>query len=167
MQGTEGMVADRYIGAGFFVLGAVMAWASSRIAYPMLGQGDPGPQVLPFALGVLIAILGAGLCLRQPGAAIAGRAVTDEADTATVIPAEPPILRVAHAANLVAYALLFERLGFSVATFAFLSIAIFLLGQRNVRGALWAVLTAAIVTLVVGSGLKTGVGVQLPGVLFG
>lgn len=161
------MVADRYIGAGFFVLGVAMAWGASRISYAMLGQGDPGPQVLPFALGVLIALLGAGLFLRQPRAAAAALVTADEADTATIIPAEPLLLRLVHVANLALYVVVFERLGFSLSTFIFLSVAIFLLGQRTPRGALWALLAAAVVTLAVGSGLKTGVGVQLPGVLFG
>lgn len=161
------MAADRVIGAGLFVLGVAMAWAASRISYPMLGQGDPGPQVLPLALGVLIALLGAGLGLRAPPAVGGPRAEVEEADTAVVIPAEPPLLRVAHAVNVVAYVALFERLGFTAATFIFLSVAIFLLGRRTVRGAALAALSAAIVTFVVGFGLKTGVGVQLPGVFPG
>jgi hypothetical protein len=133
----------------------------------MLGQGDPGPRILPLVLGVLIAVLGAGLGLRPPAAVAGPRAEADETDSAVVIPAEPPLLRVAHAFNVVAYVALFERLGFTAATFIFLSLAIFLLGRRNLRGAALAALSAAIVTLAVGFGLKTGVGVQLPGVFPG
>lgn len=161
------MAADRVIGAGVFVLGAAMAWAASRIAWPVLGEGDPGPQILPLALGVLIAGLGAVLALRAAPAAVPPGAEVEDADTATVVPAEPPLLRLAHAANLLAYAALFERLGFTAATFIFLSVAMFLLGRRSVRGAARAALGAAIVTVVVGFGLKTGVGVQLPGVFPG
>jgi hypothetical protein len=106
------MAADRLIGAGFFILGIVMAWASTQIAFPMLGEGDPGPQVLPLALGVLIALLGAMLSLRKPAAEAGGEApLFDDADTATLIPAETPLMRVVHVVNLVAYAVLFERLG--------------------------------------------------------
>jgi hypothetical protein len=163
------MAADRLIGAGFFILGVVMTWGSTQIAFPMLGGGDPGPQVLPLALGVLIAVLGGILSLRRPtvSAAAVDTPLFDDADTATLIPAEPPLLRVIHAANLLAYVVLFERLGFTLSTFIFLTIAIFLLGSRSVRGGLAAALVAALVSLVVGTGLKLGVGVPLPGVLFG
>ena len=86
---------------------------------------------------------------------------------ATLVPAEPPLMQIIHVANLLAYAVLFERLGFTFSTFIFLAIAIFLLGARSLRGAIVAVVTAALVSLVVGTGLKLGVGVPLPGVLFG
>lgn len=125
-------------------------------------QGDPGPRVLPQILGVLIAILGAGLALRPPPAAAGPRADLEEADTAVVIPAEPPLLRVAHGVNVVAYVAFFERLGFSLATFVFLLLAIFLLGRRSLRGAALAALGAAIVTLAVGFGLKTGWACSFP-----
>lgn len=162
------MAADRLIGAGFFILGIVMAWASTQIAFPMLGEGDPGPQVLPLALGVLIALLGAMLSLRKPAVEAGGEGpLFDDADTATLIPAETPLMRVVHVVNLVAYAVLFERLGFTLSTFIFLAVAIFLLGARTLRGGIAAVMVAALVSLVVGSGLKLGVGVSLPGVLFG
>jgi hypothetical protein len=162
------MAADRLIGAGLFILGVAMAWASTQIAAPMLGEGDPGPRVLPLALGVLIAILGAALSLRQPAVvASTGEPLFDDADTATLIPAEPILLRLVHAANLLAYAVLFERLGFTLSTFIFLTTAIFLLGNRSMRGGIVAVTAAALVSLVVGTGLKLGVGVPLPGVLFG
>jgi hypothetical protein len=162
------MAADRLIGAGFFILGVVMAWASSQIAFPMLGEGDPGPQVLPLVLGVLIAFLGAALCLRKPVVAAGAEApLFDDADTATLVPAEPPVMQVIHVVNLLAYAVLFERLGFTLSTFIFLAIAIFLLGARSLRGAIVAIVVAALVSLAVGTGLKLGVGVPLPGVLFG
>ncbi|KQX38005.1 hypothetical protein ASD04_10245 [Devosia sp. Root436] len=162
------MAADRLIGAGLFILGVVMAWASTQIAAPMLGEGDPGPQVLPLVLGVVIAILGAMLSLRNPAVEVSTDApLFDEADTATLIPPEPLLLRAIHAVNLLAYAVLFERLGFTLSTFIFLAIAIFLLGTRSLRGGVVAVLVAVLVSLVVGTGLKLGIGVPLPGVLFG
>lgn len=161
------MQADRYIGAGFFILGVVMTWDATRIAFPMLGTGDPGPRVLPMVLGVLIAVLGAILCLRRPEIAAGEAAQMEDADTATIIPAEPLLFQVLHTLNLLVYAVFFERLGFSLSTFAFLVIAIFLLGARTLRGGIVAVAAAAAVTLVVGTGLKLGVGVPLPGVLFG
>jgi hypothetical protein len=162
------MAADRLIGGGLFILGVVMAWASTQIAAPTLGEGDPGPQVLPLVLGVVIAILGAMLSLRNPAvAASADAPLFDDADTATLIPPETPLLRTIHAVNLVAYAVLFERLGFTLSTVIFLAIAIFLLGTRSLRGAIVAILVAALVSLVVGTGLKLGIGVPLPGVLFG
>jgi hypothetical protein len=145
-----------------------MTWGSTQIAFPMLGGGDPGPQVLPLALGVLIAFLGAALCLRKPVVAAGAEApLFDDADTATLVPAEPPVMQVIHVVNLLAYAVLFERLGFTLSTFIFLAIAIFLLGARSLRGAIVAIVVAALVSLAVGTGLKLGVGVPLPGVLFG
>jgi hypothetical protein len=162
------MAADRLIGACLVVAGILIGWGSTQIAAPMLGVGDPGPRLLPMTLGILIAGLGALLAIRQSAApAPVDAEELDDADTATLIPAETPLLSIVHAVNLIAYVMLFERLGFTASTFIFLSIAIFLLGPRTTRGAVIAVMAAALVSLVVGTGLRLGVGVPLPGVLFG
>ncbi|WP_158626040.1 tripartite tricarboxylate transporter TctB family protein [Arsenicitalea aurantiaca] len=161
------MAADRLIGTGFVVLGMAMIWSMSQLTFPNLGPGDPGPVILPMGLGIVIAVLGAILALRRPAATVASDGPDGNLETATIVPAEPPILRVVHLVNLVAYAALFERLGFSVSTFLFLAVAIFLLGQRSARGAAIAIGWSLLVTFIVGTGLSTLVGVPLPGVIFG
>jgi hypothetical protein len=160
------MKADRILGAGFVLLGFAMIWLMYRLAAPSLGQGDPGPAVLPAALGILFVLLGGILAIRRvappPPAVEAG--VGENADTATLIPAEPALFSIIHLVNLCAYVALFEKAGFSLSTFVFLSIAIFLFGPRTVRSAIVAILTSAVVTFVVGTGLRVLVGVPLPGV---
>ncbi|HEV2897378.1 MAG TPA: tripartite tricarboxylate transporter TctB family protein [Pseudaminobacter sp.] len=163
------MKADRILGAGFVLLGFAMIWLMYRLAAPSLGQGDPGPAVLPAALGILFVLLGGILAIRRvapsPPAVEAGAG--ENADTATLIPAEPALFSIIHLVNFCAYVALFEKAGFSLSTFVFLSIAIFLFGPRTVRSAIVAILAAAVVTFVVGTGLRVLVGVPLPGVFLG
>lgn len=162
------MATDRILGVGFVVLGVTMVWLMSLLQEPSLGQGDPGAALLPTALGVAIAALGAVLAIRRG-------LPEDKADTGTpeiseaavIVPAEPPLLSILHLLNLCAYVAMFERLGFSLSSFLFLTIAVFLLGKRTLRGALVALAAAAIFTFVVGSTLKILIGVPLPGVFLG
>lgn len=145
-----------------------MIWSMHRLVFPNLGQGDPGPSVLPAALGILFVLLGAILTIRRvaPPPPV-NEAGGEDTDTATIVPAEPALFSIVHLVNLCVYVTLFERAGFSLSTFVFLSIAIFLLGPRNARGAFVAILAAAVVTFVIGTGLSMLVGVPLPGVILG
>ena len=159
------MAADRILGVGFVVLGVTMVWLMSLLQEPSLGQGDPGAALLPTALGVAMAALGAVLAIRRGVKADTG--TSEMSETAVIVPAEPPLLSVLHLLNLCAYVALFERLGFSLSSFLFLVVAVFLLGKRTLRGLLVALAVAAIFTFVVGSTLKTLIGVPLPGVFLG
>lgn len=160
--------ADRILGAGFVALGLAMIWSMHRLVFPNLGQGDPGPTILPTALGALFVLLGCVLTIRRAAPAPPVKeGGGEDTDTATIVPAEPAVFSIVHLVNLCAYVALFERAGFSLSTIIFLSIAIFLLGSRTARSAIVAIFAAAIVTFVIGTGLSMLVGVPLPGVFFG
>ncbi|MCC6305443.1 MAG: tripartite tricarboxylate transporter TctB family protein [Rhodobacteraceae bacterium] len=162
------MNADRVLGAGFVVLGLGMVWSMMRLRQPILGEGDPGAAVLPMTLGVVLAVIGAVLVLRRPAPArAAAQAAGALSETAEIQPPEPPLLAALHLANLLVYAMLFERAGFSLSSFLFLSVAIALFGEKTPRGVLVAVVAAAIFTVVVGTTLALLIGVPLPGVLLG
>ena len=162
------MAIDRILGVGFVVLGVTMVWLMSRLQEPSLGQGDPGAALLPTALGVAIAVLGGVLAIRSsPDEDKAEPGNSEVSEAAIIVPAEPPLLSVLHLINLCAYAALFERLGFSLSSFLFLAVAIFLLGKRSLRGLLIALLAAALFTFIVGTTLKILIGVPLPGVFLG
>ena len=79
---------------------------------------------------------------------------------------DPPALpvRIALAVALVAYVALFERLGFTPATFLLLAFGMIVLGPRTLRGALISIGLAALLTIAVGGFLTGLIGIPLPGV---
>ena len=163
------MVADRVLGLAFVALGLAMVLGARGVESTFSQLGDPGPRLLPTALGIGMATLGTLLAVRR-------RVIeSDEEGAASAEPATekgldlraPPsrIVQVALAAVLVAYVALFERLGFTLATFGFLAAAILLLGSLRPAHIAAGLALAAAATLAVGAFLAGVIGVPLPGVL--
>lgn len=129
-------LSDRVTGLFTFGLGAVAAYAGSRLP-PVPGQ-PVGPNVFPLAVGI-------GLCLCGLMIALGiGQRFEDEAEADLAAHSDAPRderslashgrlykLRVLiPPALLVAYMLVVERLGFYVAAAAIIAIAAFVFGAR-------------------------------------
>jgi putative tricarboxylic transport membrane protein len=120
------MIADRLLGLGFVLVGAVSAWSAWNLVVPF--AADPlGPTPFPVTVALILMVCG-GLLILKP--------------THAFEPIErklaPPLMVVA----MLAYALLMEPLGFMPAT-ALLALAIALLfGARILFAAGVAVITA-------------------------
>ncbi|RVT95894.1 tripartite tricarboxylate transporter TctB family protein [Rhodovarius crocodyli] len=120
------MIADRLLGLGFVLVGAVAAWSAWNLVVPF--AADPlGPTPFPVTVALILMVCG-GLLVINP--------------THRFEPIErkfaPPLMVVA----MLAYALLMEPLGFMPAT-ALLALAIALLfGARILFAAAVAVITA-------------------------
>jgi len=163
------MTADRWFGVAIVLVSAGMVAEAFQIDVPFGQLGDPGPRIVPFILAAGLAILGLALILRRPAAASpvsadAAAAVEPDAGYEFLAPPAVPV-RIALALAFITYIALFERIGFSIATFAFLAVSVFLLGRWDLRGAGIALAAAAITTLAVGTFLQRVIGVPLPGVL--
>ena len=95
-------MSDRILGAACVAVGAAMAWAAKDYAAP-ISYEPVGPRAFPLLLAGLMAIAGIWLVIRPTmrGMALEGQHLK--------------ILGMS-AVAIVAYALLFEKLGFPVAT---------------------------------------------------
>lgn len=130
------MTADRVWGMLFTILGLAMAFGSQTIAVNFPGSGDPGPRLVPIALGVSMAILGTVLTLRPTARAsdeLTARVSASSVEADTENPneqVEAPAVwrRVALGLLFVAYVALFNTLGFSLGSVLFLAGAMILLG---------------------------------------
>lgn len=130
------MTADRIWGMLFTILGLAMAFGSQSIPVNFPGSGDPGPRLVPIALGISMAVLGAVLTLRPTARAseeltakVSSSADETDADNPNE-QVEPPAVwrRIALGLLLTAYVALFNTLGFSLASVLFLAGAMILLG---------------------------------------
>ena len=120
------MTADRWLGAGFIVLGAWAFWAAWVLQVPF--AADPlGPTPFPAAVSLVVALCGVGMLLRpvhgfqRPERLLA-----------------PPLLVFA----MVGYALLMVPLGFMVATALMATAVALLFGARPVAGLAVGLVTA-------------------------
>lgn len=171
------MTADRTIGLFFALLGLAILYFTQSVANNFPGSGDPGPQLLPNILGGLMALLGIVLALR---AVPSGGALPQDTDNAivavsqdgaegptTILP--PPSLarRIGIAAAFVLFIALFERLGFSLAAFLFLAVAMSLMDELAWRRVAARSAVALVVVVIVGLVVTHGLNLSVPGVWFG
>src|SRR5690606_28414433 len=160
------MTVDRSFGLAFIVFAAGMFLAVHGVEATFAGMGDPGLKLLPYLLAAGMAVIGFLLVIRL-GAAPASASSDTEPDTAgSSVMLDPQALtvRTALAVALVAYVALFERLGFTPATFLLLAFGMIVLGPRTLRGALISIGLAALLTIAVGGFLTGLIGIPLPGV---
>lgn len=147
--------ADRVAGLVFAAGGLGLALHARSMPVPDL-MGDVGPGFMPQVIGVAMAALGALL------AASARAAAGPDPIERTRVP-----VTIAFAALALAYAAGFATFGFSWSTFLSLLAGMTLLGRRSLaRLALHAV-GAAVFVMLLGQGLKRGLGIPLLGVWFG
>jgi hypothetical protein len=119
-------------------------------------MGDVGPGFMPMVVGVAMAALGALLAATaRPGGG-----------PEPIEPARVPVA-IAFAAFALSYAAGFAAFGFSWPTFLSLLAGMTLLGRRNWRLFALHAAGAACFVLVLGQGLKRGLGIPLVGVWFG
>lgn len=119
----------RVMGVAAVLVGLLAVVEGFRLAEDTL-TGGPGPQFLPVALGLIVAVFGGAIAVRpspvRPPEAPAGPGGRRRI-TATLV-------------GLVLYALAFERLGFLVASAAFVAFLLLLYGERR-----WLVILAVAV----------------------
>jgi putative tricarboxylic transport membrane protein len=111
---------ERVMGVAAVVVGLLVVAESFRLTETTL-TGGPGTRFLPVTLGLIVAVLGGTIAVRpspgRPREARAGPAARR---------------RIAFTvASLVLYALVFERLGFLVASTAFLAFLLVLYSERR------------------------------------
>jgi putative tricarboxylic transport membrane protein len=95
-------MSDRILGAACLVVAAGMAWAAKDYAAP-ISYEPVGPRAFPLLLSGLMAAAGGWLVLR-PGRHLSGLGLADVKTLGVAVVA------------VFAYALLFEKLGFTLAT---------------------------------------------------
>ncbi len=119
---------ERVMGVGAAVVGLLAVSEALRLTEDTM-TGGPGPRFLPVSLGVIVAVL---------GAAVAVRPSPDRPRSST---GRVERLRVAATVvGLVLYAVVFERLGFLIASAAFMALLLLLYGERR-----WLVVLAVAV----------------------
>ena len=144
---------ERVMGIAAVLVGLLAVAESFRLAEDTL-TGGPGPRFLPVSLGLIVAVLGGAIAVRpSPG-------------RPREAPAGPGArLRIAATLiGLVLYALAFERLGFLIASSAFLALRLVLYGERRWLVVLAVALGAAAATYAV---FARWLGVPLPPGLLG
>lgn len=110
---------ERVMGVAAVVVGLLAVAESFRLAEDTL-TGGPGTRFLPMTLGLIVAVLGGAIALRpSPGAIREARAWGSHRRVAATL------------AGLVLYALAFERLGFLIASSAFVAFLLVLYGERR------------------------------------
>ena len=113
---SKGLIADRVLGLGFMVMGALAAYSAWTLQVPF--AADPlGPTPFPVTVALILLVCGALLVLKP-----VHRFEPIER------PAAPPLMVVAMAA----YALLMEPLGFMPATALMACAVALLFGARIV-----------------------------------
>ena len=161
-----------FIGVGGVMLWQILTAPPGRLPQP----GDPGPWALPTVLAVLMIVLGCVEVLRglrtrplvaTPNVSDADIPAPADGEGSGVTSLAPPNwpVRLIFVVALIGYVLLFTQAGFTVATFAFLAVAITTLGGMSLRRLGSAILIGAIASLSIGWLLAGIVGVPLPGVL--
>jgi putative tricarboxylic transport membrane protein len=113
------LAGDRAVGVGMALVGLIGVALGSQLREGT-ATGGPGARFLPVLLGLIVAVLGAGIALR-PGASEVGDA-----------PAAGGAGRVAWTLGaLAAYVLVLEPLGFLLATAPFLVVLFLAYGERR------------------------------------
>lgn len=162
------MIADRWFGVGFILVAAGIGLATMQIETPFASLGDPGPKLVPYLLSAGLGLLGLLLVLRRQKQETSSVSEPDEqpagSGVETLAPPSRPV-QMALAVALVAYIAFFERLGFTLATFMFLVVAMGLLAPRTPRCIAVSIGLSAVLTLAVGGFLAGVIGIPLPGVL--
>lgn len=159
-----------FIGIGGLMIWQIVTAPAGRALQP----GDPGPWALPMLLGLTLVALGAAEIIRKARRRPATGAASDTAETVGDLPqdvgisllAPPPVpRRIVFLVALLAYVAGFQALGFTLATAAFLFVAVIALSETGVKALLPAAMTAVLTSLAIGWLLAGVVGVPLPGVL--
>jgi putative tricarboxylic transport membrane protein len=113
------VAGDRLVGLAIALVGLGAVGLGSQLREGT-STGGPGTRFLPVLLGLLVAVLGAGIALR-PGAPEVGEA-----------PAPGGAGRVAWTlGTLVAYVFAMGRVGFVLATVPFLAVLFLVYGERR------------------------------------
>lgn len=128
------MSGDRVAALLFLAVVAVYGWGSTKLATAL--QGDiVGPAFFPRVLTVLGVVLGVLLFVRGASGRSGSQASAGDSDVVALVPA----------ALLLGYALLFQPLGFLLATPLFLLAAFRYLGQPGwVSGACYSLAITAV-----------------------
>lgn len=173
----ETMHEDKVIGLALAVLGLAMAGYAMTISAPFASSGDPGPAVVPRALGVLLALLGLLLALRRPRTATGDPDERAEAPPATGpvnaeaqvlrLPAPAPWRQAALGLAFVAFVALFDMLGFTLSAALFLLAGMALLGPPGPAHLTRAAALALGIALALGFILNGLLDLTLPGVWIG
>ncbi len=151
------MVADLAAKLAWTVVGLYVAWMAHDLGVGALNA--PGPGMLAFALGIVIAtVAAAGLAwplLRRP-VRVPAVAVTP--------PSLRPLRVVGLCIGLVAYIAVLQPIGFPIATFAFLSLLLTVFARLSwLRAAGFSAIAAAVSYVL----FKFALGTQLPAGILG
>jgi len=145
--------SERLIGLLFLALGCMLVFTSPEAAHTD-ALGDPGPTLLPGAVGVCMGLLGILLSLQNR---------QEPADTDA--DNENPAVVVPSLLAIPVFYLAFQLLGYTVAVGLYLAVAFYLLGAHDRASVLRYVLAAAAFSLVTGMVFVRLLDLPLPGVL--
>jgi putative tricarboxylic transport membrane protein len=151
---------DMAVALGFVLAGLLVIWQATLIKQGVMR--DPvGPRAAFYLCGGIMALGGLWIVLRNWLAMRAGAGLLANNEGTEDTPGHPA--RFARAAALaalcLAYALLFNPLGYLIATPLFLLSALFLMGQRHWG---WNLAVAAIFTLIAYLVFAKVLGVRMP-----
>lgn len=149
--------ADRISGVAAILIGAVVMWLRPPVT-DQVQNGDPGPGFFPLIVSSIIMLLGALLVLVPVGSE---QELTETGNRETGM----AITIAVFVGMTLAYALVFQRIGFTLATFGYLFLSGVLIGPRSMKSLAGALAFAAITTLVAGELFARGFSAFLPGVL--
>lgn len=147
------MTGARLTGALFLALACVLVFTAPEAAHSD-ALGDPGPALLPRAVGVCMGLL-AILLLLQGG----------QTQAATGPGREKPAIIVPSLLAIPVFYLMFQFLGYTVAVGLYLAAAFYLLGAHDRASVLRYVLAAAAFSLTTGMVFVRLLDLPLPGVL--
>jgi len=147
------MNGARLTGVLFFVLACVLVFTAPEAAHTD-ALGDPGPALLPRAVGVCTGLLAILLFLQN-------RQEPDVTDADK----EKPAIIVPSLMAIPVFYLLFQFLGYTIAVGLYLAAAFYLLGARDRASVLRYLLAAAAFSLTTGMVFVRLLDLPLPGVL--
>lgn len=147
------MRGERLIGVLFLALGCVLVFTAPEAAHTD-ALGDPGPALLPRAVGVCMGLLAILLSLQN-------RQVPAAADADN----EKPVIIVPSLLAIPVFYLVFQFLGYTIAVGLYLAAAFYLLGAHDRASVLRYVLAAVAFSLTTGMVFVRLLDLPLPGVL--
>jgi len=112
---------ERVMGIAAVVVGLLAVSEASRLPVDTL-TGGPGTRFLPVTLGLIVAVLGGAIAVRPSPSGRPRAAPSSPGARARF---------AATAVGLVLYAVAFERLGFLIASAAFMVLLLLLYGERR------------------------------------
>ncbi len=151
---------DMAVALGFVLAGLLVIWQATLIKQGVMR--DPvGPRAAFYLCGGIMALGGLWIVLRNWLAMRAGAGLLANNEGTEDTPGHPArfVRAAALAALCLAYALLFNPLGYLIATPLFLLSALFLMGQRHWG---WNLAVAALFTLIAYLVFAKVLGVRMP-----